>query len=81
MNSIDEIARAAGFRKANEISTNNDQTKVAEFGGMDIIGEPLMPKGWFAMRGKNGAICVGPKRTFYVPAFDPDELMKKTFYI
>ncbi len=71
MAKLDDLARAAGFKKAGEICTSCDPEKVSEIGGMDIIADPLMPEGWFALRSDKGAMCVGPKGSFWVPAFDP----------
>lgn len=77
----ERIAYQAGFRKSGEIMTSTDPRKVGEFSGMDILSEPLMPEGWFALRTDEGALCVGPKGSFWVPAFDPDEIVKRKFTI
>lgn len=67
MTPAERIAHQAGFRKGGDISSCTDPDKVAEFGGMDIASSPIMPEGWFAMRTDKGALCVGPKGSFWVP--------------
>ena len=80
MPKIDMLARAAGFRKPNGTLTCSDPSKVAEFAGIDIIAEPTMPEGWLGMRTERGVMCMGPDgKSFWVPAFNPDDLLKKTF--
>ena len=64
------IARDAGFLKAGEMTTATEPSKVGEFGGMDIVSSPIMPKDWFALRTERGALCVGPKGSFYVPFYN-----------
>lgn len=80
MTKIDALARAAGFIKPREAMTCADPDKVEEFAGIDIVAEPLMPEGWIGMRTDKGVMCMGPDgKSLWVPAFDPDDLLKKTF--
>jgi hypothetical protein len=80
MNKIDALARDAGFRKSGEAMTCSTLGKGGELAGIDIIVEPLMPEGWLGMRTDKGVMCMGPDgKSFWVPAFDLDDLLKKPF--
>jgi len=77
---IDALARAAGFRKSNEITTCSDSSKVDAFAGIDIIGSPLMPEGWIGMRTDKGVMCIGPEgKSVWVPAFELTDMLKVTY--
>lgn len=75
--SIDTLARAAGFKTASDFTTSNANEKIEEAFGLDVITSPLMPEGWFALRNGKGALCVGPKGSFWVPAFDLEEFANR----
>lgn len=67
--SIDQIARAAGFRKAGEAQTCNTSAEPTQAFGLDIVTEPLMPEGFIAIRNERGAVILGPKGAHYVPFY------------
>ncbi len=80
MSQIDRIARDAGFTNSEDLMTCTDPSKVTQFSGIDIVGEPLMPEGWLGMRADKGVMCLGPDgKSLWVPAFDLNNLLEKKF--
>lgn len=76
-----QTARDAGFLTRDEMlgqstvnNASNDQIL-----GMDVVSSRIMPEGWFGLRTEKGVMCVGPKGSFWVPAFDLDKIMNKKF--
>lgn len=67
--SIDQIARAAGFRKAGETQAVNTDNSHTRYFGMDIVTDPTMPEGFVAIRNERGAVILGPKGAHWVPFY------------
>jgi hypothetical protein len=65
---IDQMARDAGFLKAGELTTSSAASEGETVFGMDVVKEPLMPEGYFALRTEKGALVVAPSgKRFWVP--------------
>ncbi len=81
MSGIDNLAYDAGFRKAGEVTTSTASEQEDNFHGLEVIPTRLMPEGWFGLRTEKGVTCVGPKGTFFVPAFDLEGMLNKAFEV
>jgi len=78
MTPVELIARQAGFRKADEITTNN--TAPTKALGLDVVPSEIMPEGWLGLRTEKGVTCMGPDgQVFFVPAFDQGAPKLTTF--
>ena len=70
MKQIDIIAREHGFLSYEDLvrQTTASKEPVGEIFGVDIIGEPLMPEGFFGLRTESGVMACGPNgNSLWVP--------------
>ena len=67
---LDQAARAAGFRTADQIQTCSDTHEAL---GFDVVDSELLPAGWFGMQTQRGAVLIGPQgQLIDVPFFPKD---------
>jgi hypothetical protein len=65
----EETAKAAGFRKAFEITTSNMATP-EKARPWRIVGSPVMPEGHIALVGDRNAVILGPNGIAYSVGWD-----------
>lgn len=79
MSTIEEMAREAGFLSEADIlgrTTNSMSEPTSDAMVMEFVPSNIMPDGWFGLRTDKGVMCVGLKGSFWVPAFDVQEMME-----
>lgn len=78
--SLLEMARGAGFKTREDqlrAQTSNAATGQS-FAGMDIVETGIMPEGWIGLRTDKGVMCVGPKGSIWVPAYESPLHLRET---